>query len=156
MKLSAHWRHRHFQELIQPRGLRAPEVILGYHWDTPADIWNVGCLVGPGMLHCRYLILSLSQVTELLVGFWLFEANVEDQWGIEEDHLARMTEALNTSFDVNFLRKCEHRDRFFKANGTCSGCRGDLRAECDHLHMFRWLCSFHSACGAYMADPQAP
>lgn len=29
MNFSAHWRHRHFQKLIQPRGLRAPEVILG-------------------------------------------------------------------------------------------------------------------------------
>jgi len=121
-RLSAHWRHRHFQELIQPRGLRAPEV-LGYHWDTPADIWNVGYLVA-----------------ELLVGFWLFEANVEDQWDIEEDHLARMTEALNTSFDVKFLRKCEHRDRFFNANGSAAvvvGAAGNLRAECDRFHLFR-------------------
>src|ERR1700733_10985910 len=132
MSFSVHWRHRHFQEIIQPRGLRAPEVILGYHWDTPADIWNVGCLVSPGMLHHRYLILSLSQVTELLVGFWLFEANVEDQWGIEAHHLVRMTEALNTSFDVNFLRKCKHRDKLFKENGTRSG--RNLRAECDRLH----------------------
>ena len=29
MNFSAHWRHRHSQKLIQPRGLRAPEVILG-------------------------------------------------------------------------------------------------------------------------------
>jgi len=46
----SHWRRRHFQELIQPTGLRAPEVILGYPWDTPADIWNVGCIVGRGTL----------------------------------------------------------------------------------------------------------
>jgi len=29
----------------QPVLLRAPEVILGHAWSTPADIWSVGCLV---------------------------------------------------------------------------------------------------------------
>lgn len=32
--------------LIQPEDLRAPEVTIGAGWDTPADIWNLGCLVG--------------------------------------------------------------------------------------------------------------
>ncbi|KDQ18372.1 hypothetical protein BOTBODRAFT_42127 [Botryobasidium botryosum FD-172 SS1] len=99
----SHWRHRHFQEIIQPSALRAPEVILGYKWDTPADIWNVGCIV-----------------TELLVGSWLFEPNVEKHWGYEEDHLARMTEALDCSFDVDFLAKCEHRNKFFQPSGVYS------------------------------------
>ncbi|ETW75548.1 hypothetical protein HETIRDRAFT_107906 [Heterobasidion irregulare TC 32-1] len=31
--------------LIQPQALRAPEVVLGAPWGTPADIWNFGCLV---------------------------------------------------------------------------------------------------------------
>jgi serine/threonine-protein kinase SRPK3 len=30
---------------VQPLELRAPEVILGYPWSTPIDIWSVGCLV---------------------------------------------------------------------------------------------------------------
>ena len=41
----AHRRNYHFQEIIQPDALRAPEVILGYRGDTPADIWNFGCIV---------------------------------------------------------------------------------------------------------------
>ncbi|PCH34476.1 kinase-like protein [Wolfiporia cocos MD-104 SS10] len=97
----SHWRHRHFQEVIQPAALRAPEVILGYAWDTPADIWSVGCIV-----------------TELLVGFWLFKASAGRGWGVEEDHLARMTEALDTSFAVGFLDKCAHNSKFFNADGS--------------------------------------
>jgi serine/threonine-protein kinase SRPK3 len=30
---------------IQSFQLRAPEVILGYPWSTPIDIWTTGCLV---------------------------------------------------------------------------------------------------------------
>ncbi|EED78181.1 predicted protein [Postia placenta Mad-698-R] len=97
----SHWRDRHFQEIIQPAALRAPEVILGYRWDTPADIWNLGCIV-----------------MELLIGFWLFEPNKESGWGVEEDHLVRMTEALDTRFDVEFLSKCMHKDQFFTADGS--------------------------------------
>ncbi|KIY53354.1 kinase-like protein [Fistulina hepatica ATCC 64428] len=97
----SHWQTHHFQELIQPRALRAPEVILGYPWNASADIWNLGCLA-----------------TELLIGFWLFEANSEKGWEIDEDHLARVTEALETTFDPSFLSKCKHKDMFFKADGS--------------------------------------
>ncbi|THH14064.1 hypothetical protein EW146_g6225 [Bondarzewia mesenterica] len=98
----SHWQDRHFQELIQPSALRAPEVILGYPWNASADIWNLGCLVA-----------------ELLIGFWLFEFGAnESKWDAEEDHLARMTEALGTTFDRSFLAKCEHRHKFFNADGS--------------------------------------
>lgn len=97
----SHWKDRHFQEIIQPDALRAPEVILGYPWSTPADIWNLGCLVA-----------------ELLIGFWVFEPNQEKLWSYEEDHLARMTEALGESFEPSFLERCTHRDKFFKPDGT--------------------------------------
>ncbi|EED81523.1 predicted protein [Postia placenta Mad-698-R] len=105
----SHWRDRHFQEIIQPAALRAPEVILGYRWDTPADIWNLGCIV---------CISHNIPVMELLIGFWLFEPNKESGWGVEEDHLVRMTEALDTRFDVEFLSKCMHKDQFFTADGS--------------------------------------
>lgn len=35
------------KKLIQPDALRAPEVIVGCRWGPSADIWNLGCLVGP-------------------------------------------------------------------------------------------------------------
>ncbi|KAH9912037.1 kinase-like domain-containing protein [Fomitopsis serialis] len=97
----SHWIEHHFQELIQPDALRAPEVILGHPWSTPADIWSVGCLV-----------------TEWLVGFWLFEPNRERLWSYEEDHLARMTEALDAQFEASTLENCKHRDKYFKQDGT--------------------------------------
>ena len=31
--------------MVQPVQLRAPEVILGYPWAEPIDIWAIGCLV---------------------------------------------------------------------------------------------------------------
>ncbi|KAL1681181.1 kinase-like domain-containing protein [Schizophyllum commune] len=97
----SHWQSRHFQEIIQPTALRSPEVILGYPWSTPADIWNLGCLVA-----------------ELLIGFFLFESHNEKAWDYDEDHLARMTEAVQASFEPSFLSRCAHRDRFFKADGS--------------------------------------
>ncbi|KIK58567.1 hypothetical protein GYMLUDRAFT_45191 [Collybiopsis luxurians FD-317 M1] len=98
----SHWHDHHFQELIQPGALRSPEVILGYPWGTSADIWNLGCLV-----------------TELLIGFWLFEYSPNgDKWNAEEDHLARMTEALGTKFDASFLSKCKHSTNFFNSDGS--------------------------------------
>ncbi|KAI5899261.1 kinase-like protein [Schizophyllum commune H4-8] len=99
----SHWRNRHLQEIIQPTALRAPEVILGYSWSTPADIWNLGCLVA-----------------ELLIGFFLFESHNEKSWDYDEDHLARMTEAVQASFEPSFLDRCAHRDKFFKADGSFS------------------------------------
>lgn len=57
-------------------------------------------------------------MTELLVGFWLFEASAQSGWGVEEDHLARMTEALDAPFDVGFLDKCAHKSKFFNADGA--------------------------------------
>ena len=35
----------HNLELIQPDGLRAPEVILRIEWGPKADIWNLACVV---------------------------------------------------------------------------------------------------------------
>ena len=59
-----------------------------------------------------------SQITELLIGCWLFEFGANGtKWDAEEDHLARMTEALGTPFDPSFLSKCDHKNKFFKEDG---------------------------------------
>ncbi|KAI9739551.1 MAG: hypothetical protein M1834_006267 [Cirrosporium novae-zelandiae] len=39
------WFDKHFLENIQPKMLRAPEVILGAKWDSSADIWNLGAIM---------------------------------------------------------------------------------------------------------------
>ncbi|KIO24033.1 hypothetical protein M407DRAFT_26563 [Tulasnella calospora MUT 4182] len=41
---TANWIDKHLREEIQPLAFRAPEVVMGYPWGTPADIWSVGCL----------------------------------------------------------------------------------------------------------------
>ena len=53
----------------------------------------------------------------MLIGCWLFEPNKEELWSYEEDHLARMTEALEDSFEPSFLARCLHRDKFFQTDG---------------------------------------
>lgn len=53
---AAHWISHHFEEKIQPYALRAPEVILGYPWSTPVDIWTLGCLVS-GLILASFVLL---------------------------------------------------------------------------------------------------
>ena len=40
-------------------------------------------------------------------------------WNVEEDHLARMTEALGTTFDPVFVAKCPDGSKFFNVDGEC-------------------------------------
>ena len=47
----------------------------------------------------------------------MFEPNNETLWKYEEDHLARMTEALEETFQPSFLDRCANRDKFFKPDG---------------------------------------
>ncbi|KAA1475199.1 kinase-like protein [Dentipellis sp. KUC8613] len=98
---TAHWENRHYGEVIQPLEYRAPEVILGHPWDAAADIWNFGCLV-----------------TELLLGFNLFNRQVHEGWSAEEAHLVRIEEALGAAFDPVFLANCQHNAKYFNANGA--------------------------------------
>lgn len=41
---NACWVDKHFAEDIQTRQYRSPEVIVGYNYNTSADIWSVACL----------------------------------------------------------------------------------------------------------------
>ena len=54
----------------------------------------------------------------MLIGFFLFESHNEKAWDYDEDHLARMTEAVQASFEPSFLSRCAYRDKFFKADGA--------------------------------------
>ncbi|KAJ7115880.1 kinase-like domain-containing protein [Mycena epipterygia] len=65
----------HDDRTITTIPLRAPEVFLGGHWDTPADIWSFGCLV-----------------YELALGKSLFKYVVNDKY--------RLTEAENILYQM--------------------------------------------------------
>ncbi|KAI9068928.1 kinase-like protein [Trametes sanguinea] len=107
---NAQWREHRLQEGIQPAALRAPEVILGYGWDTAADIWNLGCLVA-----------------ELLIGRWLFQPQESEGCDYQEDLFACMTETLDTFFEPSFLNKCAHRNKFFMEDGSFAHFTGHER-----------------------------
>lgn len=61
--------------------------------------------------------LILCQLIEWLTGGWLFRPAQEELWDIDEDHLARMTEALGESFELSLLANCARRDKFFNSDG---------------------------------------
>ncbi|KAG5649136.1 hypothetical protein H0H81_006020, partial [Sphagnurus paluster] len=75
-------------DVCQPECLRAPDVVLGYPWSSPIDIWSLGCVV-----------------FELMTGRNLFEAEHD------ESHLRCMVELLG-HFPPAFLEQCIHRAEF--------------------------------------------
>ncbi|KAL4087386.1 hypothetical protein PRIC1_013278 [Phytophthora ramorum] len=74
---NACWTTKHFTNDIQTRQYRCPEVILGKHYDTSADIWSMACFV-----------------FELLTGDLLFDPKSGRNFNRDEDHLAQMIELL--------------------------------------------------------------
>lgn len=74
---NACWTHRHFSEDIQTRQYRCPEVLIGGKYDTPADMWSLGCIT-----------------FELLTGDLLFDPRAGDDYDRDEDHLAMFQELL--------------------------------------------------------------
>ncbi|KAF5362822.1 hypothetical protein D9757_013833 [Collybiopsis confluens] len=97
-------------------------------WRSPSIYWPDEARHKANPIRSRPLPLSLEDTVPtahlkavltdvghwLLIGFWLFEFRAHgDKWNAEEDHLARMTEALGTKFDTVFLSQ-----KFF----TSSGC----------------------------------
>lgn len=71
-------------------------------------------------IYCAVYLLTffVTQTVELLIGFWLFQAQSEKDWDAVEDHLARMTEALEEQFPPDMLNKSEHRAKYFHDDGT--------------------------------------
>ena len=96
-----------------------------------------------------------AQVTEWLVGYWLFEANREKLWSWEEDHLAWMTEALEARFDTEpeFLAGCKNRDQYFKPDGL-SRCLAN-HSKLTFVRVHRVVCTLQEAPRADMASAEA-
>ncbi|KAF8808463.1 kinase-like protein [Phlegmacium glaucopus] len=91
-----------FAQVIQPRALRAPEVIIGADWDTKADIWNFGCL-----------LYEFARGAPLFDPFW---KNEESEMKPAETHLAQIT-GLFGQFPFEFMRKGTESKRYFDGKG---------------------------------------
>ncbi len=79
---NACWTHKHFNEDIQTRQYRSPEVIVGMRYGTSADIWSLACIM-----------------FELLTGDLLFDPRSDkdetgEGYSRDEDHLAQCIELL--------------------------------------------------------------
>ncbi len=96
---NACWTHKHFTEVIQTRQYRAPEVLISAGYDTPADMWSLGCII-----------------FELLTGDLMFDPHSGKTWNREEDHLALILELLGT-FPRSLLAEGKKTSEFFNRNG---------------------------------------
>eukprot|EP00163_Fabomonas_tropica_P012770 TRINITY_DN2412_c0_g1_i1.p1 TRINITY_DN2412_c0_g1~~TRINITY_DN2412_c0_g1_i1.p1 ORF type:complete len:798 (-),score=230.00 TRINITY_DN2412_c0_g1_i1:183-2576(-) len=97
---SAVWAHMNNDMVIQTTQFRAPEVILGCHYDTSADMWSVGCLV-----------------YELLTNKYLFQPRESPECTKEEDHLALMMELLGTKMPKKMVLEGKQSKHLFNRKG---------------------------------------
>jgi serine/threonine-protein kinase SRPK3 len=67
---NACWIEKHFSEDIQTRQYRSPEVLLGYGYDTSADIWSAACVI-----------------FELITGDYLFDPQSGKRYSRDEGRL---------------------------------------------------------------------
>jgi len=76
---NACWTHKHFTDDITTRQYRSPEVICGFPYDTPVDVFSLACMT-----------------FELLTGDYLFDPKEDrkQRHSRDEDHLALMMELL--------------------------------------------------------------
>lgn len=74
---NACWTNKHFSNEIQTRQYRSPEVMIGCHYDTSADIWSCACMI-----------------YELLTGDVLFDPKKGSEDERDTDHLAQCHEML--------------------------------------------------------------
>ncbi|KAF3481876.1 serine protein kinase Sky1 [Arthroderma uncinatum] len=101
---TASWADKHLTELIQPRCLRAPEVLLEAKWDSSTDIWNAGCVI-----------------YELMEGKILFDGRPSaDGSYAPEHHLSQMM-ALFGQFPKGLLDKGNASKKYFDSEGNLKG-----------------------------------
>lgn len=111
--------------MIQPESLRAPEVIIGAEWDTKADIWNLGCLVGATHLRRQLFWQGLSdlrtkKIYEFSRGTKLFDPhwdNAQSGMGPEQTHLAQIS-GLCGEFPAALLSEGTRSRRYFDEQGS--------------------------------------
>ncbi|KAK3688905.1 kinase-like domain-containing protein [Podospora appendiculata] len=98
---SSCWINKYQADRIQPRVLRAPEVILGAEWDEKVDIWNLGVLIW-----------------ELAEGQVLFDGHATPTAAYTADaHLAQMMAVLG-DMPSQLLARSKNRDVYFDLDGT--------------------------------------
>lgn len=98
---------------IQTRYYRAPEIILGYEFNTTCDIWSVGCIV-----------------YELLTGEILFDSEKHKRFGRNRHHLLTMIRLLGKVPD-DLVDKSVNKIDFYKKNGLLKGVNS---IECNPLN----------------------
>ncbi|XP_036067658.1 SRSF protein kinase 2 [Oryzias melastigma] len=96
---NACWVHKHFTEDIQTCQYRSVEVLIGAHYDTPADIWSTACMA-----------------FELATGDFLFDPQSGVRFSREEDHIAHIIELLGP-LPSQFVQSGRHSKRYFNRKG---------------------------------------
>lgn len=96
---NACWTHHHFTDEIQTRQYRSPEVLLGYHWGSSADLWSFSCLI-----------------FELLTGDYLFDPKQGKAYSKDDDHIAQIIELLGP-FPRQMLKESKYAREFFNSRG---------------------------------------
>lgn len=108
---NACWVHKHFTDDVTTRQYRAPEVIVGYPYSTPIDIWSMACMV-----------------FELITGDYLFDPKEDDNatHSRDEDHLALMIELIG-DMPKKLATKGKYAKHFFSKKGGLKNIK-DLEA----------------------------
>ena len=96
---NACWTFKHFSDEIQTKEYRSPESILLAPYDTPADIWSVGCIV-----------------FEMLTNNYLFKPENSSEANEDEDHLAMITETIGPC-PISLISKGGRSVRYFNKEG---------------------------------------
>ncbi|CAG87344.2 DEHA2D15862p [Debaryomyces hansenii CBS767] len=96
---NACWTSHHFTDEIQTRQYRSPEVLLGYHWGSSADLWSFACLI-----------------FELLTGDYLFDPRDGKTYTKDDDHIAQIIELVGP-FPRAMLKEGYYTRDFFNSRG---------------------------------------
>jgi serine/threonine-protein kinase SRPK3 len=112
--------------------LRAPEVIIRSDFGPKMDIWALGCIVRCIIYFCSLAMLTDERVLspqtfELLVGRWLFSPESDNDWTIEDDHLAKMMELTGDMFSPAMLKRGQLSNEYFDEIGKSRLSLGYLR-----------------------------